>query len=136
MAQTSTSQPVHPAIVFEVDLSLNATESIGPNTNVSNPHMLHPGGFPDSTLTAALRSAHLEGVTHIDDGDLDMDGDGISEGDIMIRGQKGHGELSHGDKFTLYGKAAIDFRALYADGYGLADRAWVTEFSYNGVEIV
>ena len=83
MAQTSTSQPVHPAIVFEVDLSLNATESIGPNTNVSNPHMLHPGGFPDNTLTAALRSAHLEGVTHIDDGDLDMDGDGISEGDIM-----------------------------------------------------
>ena len=129
MAQTSTSQPVHPAIVFEVDLSLNATESIGPNTNVSNPHMLHPGGFPDSTLTAELRSAHLEGVTHIDDGDH-------AGGDIMIRGQKGHGELSHGDKFTLYGKAAIDFRALYADGYGLADRAWVTEFSYNGVEIV
>jgi len=101
----------HPSITFTVDLSLFATEQIGPNTNAVNPNILHPSRYQNDQDNALVeknnfrstRSTWLSGVLGAD-----------------------NRQLEHGDSFTLTGQKAIYLRDTYGIGFAPADRAFLT----------
>lgn len=96
------SEPAHPSITFRVKLDLSDTEAIGPNTNLVNPHVLHPSAHQDSpdlgrsekANFASTRSTWLESS--------------FAGGRLR--------QLKNGDEFTVNGLKAIYLRDHYVAG--------------------
>ncbi len=98
----------HPAITFQVNLSLPKTETMGPGTNEITVVPLNPVRHQESQDQAILDEAQLKNlrVTWLP---------GINAASNI--------ELKHGDTFTLYGQQALYVRDNYAIGYAPSERA-------------
>jgi hypothetical protein len=115
----------HPEITFQVDLSLNRTEVIGPLTNEKTPRVLHPdyhqtldteAGY-DKMLAelgnrSSTRSANI-GVGHRNSLSNAVSGIEGQIGDYLVKQARG---LKNGYQFTLYGQKALDFRKKFVAG--------------------
>ncbi len=90
----------HPTLTFEVDLTLNTQENLGPNGNLSTPAMLHPDRHDNDQDNAQTsinqRHDHLS---------------------TWIPGLQGANNrpLKHGDQFTEHGLNAIYLRDHYSE---------------------
>lgn len=96
------SEPAHPSITFRVKLELFDTETIGPNTNLVNPHMLHPSAHQDSPDLGRTEKSNFKSTrsTWLESS---FAGGGIRQ-------------LKDGDEFTVNGLKAIDIRDRYVAG--------------------
>ena len=92
----------HPTITFEVKLDLNSTEAIGPNTNLVNPHMLHPSMHQDSPDLGRTQESNFKNTRSTWLSSL-IPGGGIRQ-------------LKDGNQFTVSGQKAIYLRNQYVSG--------------------
>jgi hypothetical protein len=99
-----------PTITFRVNLELLETESIGPNTNLVNPHILHPDMYQNSPDKARLAKAHRKSTRSTF---------------LPARFGGQNRQLQDGDEFTEYGLQALYLRDNYARGYAPGDRAFL-----------
>lgn len=104
------AEPSHPVITFQVNLELNSTEGIGPNTNLVNPHILHPdrhqndqdNAISEKSNRSSTRSLFLPGL---------LVGENRA-GNTGIGGTR----LQHGDRFTVKGLKALYIKDTYTNG--------------------
>src|SRR5690554_6459612 len=92
----------HPTITFQVRLELNDTEAIGPNTNLVNPHMLHPSMHQDSADIGTQQKSHFKNTRSTWLSSL-IPGGGIRQ-------------LEDSNQFTVSGLKAIYLRDHYVSG--------------------
>jgi len=92
-----------PAITFRVNLALLATEQIGPNTNLVNPHVLHPDMHQDSPDNGRFEMANRKKTRST------WTPSYFPGGQIRT--------LKDGDEFVEYGVPAVYLRDNYAFGF-------------------
>jgi hypothetical protein len=106
------AQPAHPVITFQVNLEVNDTEAVGPNTNLVNPHILHPMRHQDDQDNAITEKNNIRNTRGLWLPGL-LAGENLagSMGVTNIRNR-----LGHGDRFTVKGLKAIYIKDTYTSG--------------------
>ena len=106
------AEPAHPVITFGVNLELNSTETIGPNTNMVNPHILHPMRHQTDQDDAVSGRDNLKN-------DRGLWLPGLLGGENLA-GSMGETNnkslLGHGDTFTVKGLKAVYLKNTYTNG--------------------
>jgi hypothetical protein len=91
-----------PVLTFQVNLELNTTEAIGPNTNLVNPHILHPMRYQTDQDNAQTEQSNIKNTRG-----LWLPG---------LSGANNISSLGHGERFTVRGLQAIYIRDTYTTG--------------------
>jgi len=99
----ASGEGTHPVLTFQVNLELNGNEAIGPNTNLVNPHILHPMRHQDDQDNAIAEISNVKNTRS-----LWLPG-------LLDAENRGAG-LSHGDQFTVRGLKAIYIKDTYTNG--------------------
>jgi hypothetical protein len=95
------SDPEHPVITFQVNLTPLSTEDVGPLTNLLNPHVLHPDRHQSDQDNAVAEFSNRENnrSTWLP---------GLLAGENRA--------LKHGDQFTVNGLKALYIKDTYTSG--------------------
>jgi hypothetical protein len=104
------SDPVWPSFTFTVDLSLFATEQIGPNTNSADVDVLHADQYQSSPDQGRTETSNRQNTrsTWLPN---------------LLAGL--NRQLKHGDSFIVTGEKALYIRDTYGKGFAPADRAYL-----------
>jgi len=106
------SDPQHPIITFQVNLEIQSTEEVGPNTNLVNPHMLNPFRYQSDQDNAVSEQSNLSNTIGLwIPGLLGAENRAGTMGEVGKRNL-----LKHGDQFTLYGQKATYVKNTYTNG--------------------
>ena len=95
------SDPVHPVITFQVNLTPALTEELGPKTNLLNPHVLAPDRHQNDQDRAIADIANREN-------NLSTWLPGLLVGENRA--------LKHGDQFTVKGLKSLYIKNTYTNG--------------------
>jgi len=106
------SNPQHPIITFQVNLEIQSTEKVGPNTNLVNPHMLNPFRYQNDQDNAVTEQSNLKNTIGLWLPGL-LGGENLA-GTMGVVNKRDL--LHHGDQFTLYGQKATYVANTYTNG--------------------
>ncbi len=118
------AEPAHPVITFRVNLELKDTETIGPNTNLVNPHILHPMRHQDDQDNAVLEKDNIKETRGLWLPGL-LGGANLA-GSMGTRSDRNR--LGHGDTFTVKGAKATYLKDTYTNGTigdATSDPLWI-----------
>jgi hypothetical protein len=104
------SEPSHPVITFQVNLELSSSESVGPNTNLVNPHVLSPDRHQNDQDNALVENSNRQSTRS-----LYLPGLLVGENRAGNHGLGGT-NLVHGSMFTVKGLKALYIKDTYTNG--------------------